>query len=190
MRTAFIFGRFCFRNGFQNIRPVFRTAEFRRQFSAAFRAQAPRKSLGRSRSGGRVLLGALSPAAFVKLNEEEIDDGKTGEVHMLEASREELEKVIPTDVRGIRRVWRRFVFTLEQCIIEPLGTGFRFLHLLIIFVPVICTVPVIWLGGRQKDRDGERNGSLWWYGFLVRSMERAGPTFIKVEMPPHSYRAC
>jgi aarF domain-containing kinase len=45
---------------------------------------------------------------------------------------------------------------------------------------VIVTIPVIWLGQRQADKDDERSGTLWWYGFLVSSMERAGAAFIKV----------
>jgi len=50
----------------------------------------------------------------------------------------------------------------------------------IIFVPVIVAIPAIWIGDRVKDRDNERKGTLWWYGFLVSSMERAGAAFIKV----------
>jgi aarF domain-containing kinase len=51
---------------------------------------------------------------------------------------------------------------------------------LVIFVPVILSVPAIWFGRRHSDKDGERSGTLWWYGFLVRSMELAGPAFIKL----------
>jgi aarF domain-containing kinase len=51
---------------------------------------------------------------------------------------------------------------------------------MVIFVPVILSVPVIWFGRRQTDKDGERSGTLWWYGFLVQSMELAGPAFIKL----------
>jgi aarF domain-containing kinase len=54
------------------------------------------------------------------------------------------------------------------------------LHLVIIFVPVIVTIPVIWIGSRNPNKDDERSGTLWWYGFLVSSMERAGAAFIKV----------
>jgi aarF domain-containing kinase len=52
--------------------------------------------------------------------------------------------------------------------------------LIFIFVPVIVTVPVIWFGQRQPERDNERSGTLWWYAFLVNGMERAGAAFIKV----------
>jgi aarF domain-containing kinase len=85
---------------------------------------------------------------------------------MLEASRKELE---------------------EQYIVEPICTGLRFLHLVVIFVPVIVTIPALWLGQKQPGRENERSGTLWWYGFLVASMERAGAAFIKVRFARLSY---
>ena len=114
------------------------------------------------------------------LSEEDNGDGKTPEEHMLEASRAEIAKDVPDDVHGLTRAWRSFVLFVDTIIIEPLATTFRFLHLFVIFVPVLATIPVIWLGPRRKSRDSERAGTLWWYSFLVHSMERAGPAFIKV----------
>jgi len=73
-------------------------------------------------------------------------------------------------------VWKFF----DTWIVEPIATGFRLLHLIIIFVPVIITIPAIYIGQRQKDKDNERTGTLWWYEFLVHSMERAGAAYIKV----------
>ncbi|RMZ92157.1 hypothetical protein DV736_g638, partial [Chaetothyriales sp. CBS 134916] len=107
-------------------------------------------------------------------------DGKTGEMQMLEASRAEISKKVPADVHGPRRVYRYVVYVLDQYVYEPIATTLRFFHLVIIFVPVIVTIPVVWLGRRRKDRDNERVGTLWWYEFLVASMERAGPAFIKL----------
>ena len=101
---------------------------------------------------------------------------------MLEASREEIEKKVPNDLHGFTRFFRSIWVVLDQYIYEPVATSLRFLHLVIIFVPVIITVPAIWTGKRQGDRDDERSGTLWWYGFLVSSMERAGPAFIKVRV--------
>lgn len=131
--------------------------------------------------GGTLCLAALSPAAFVSLSEnDESDDGKTGEQQMLEASRKELADQVPRWV-GAESIRRKGIWKfLDTWIIEPIATGFRLLHLIIIFVPVIATVPVIWFGSRHPDRDHERTGTLWWYAFLVKSMERAGAAFIKV----------
>lgn len=99
---------------------------------------------------------------------------------MLEASRAEIEKRVPENIHGLKRAWQGLFIFVDTWVYEPIATGFRFLHLLFIFVPVIVTVPSIWLGRRIKNRDNERAGTLWWYGFLVHSMERAGPAFIKV----------
>jgi aarF domain-containing kinase len=108
------------------------------------------------------------------------DEGKTAEQQMLEASRKELDECVPKRLEKSKKVRRGIYFFIEDYIIEPLATGLRFLHLVIIFVPVIVTIPVIWLGKRHADRSDERSGTLWWYGFLVGSMERAGAAFIKV----------
>lgn len=101
---------------------------------------------------------------------------------MLEASRAELEQAVPKALRNSKKVRRSIYFFFEEYIIEPIATGFRFLHLVFIFVPVILAVPAIWLGPRRADRDNERSGTIWWYGFLVSSMERAGAAFIKVRL--------
>lgn len=124
---------------------------------------------------------ALSPAAFVELSEkEDNDNGKTGEQQMLEASRAELDAQAPAWVGGSKKVRRSIWRFFDTWIIEPIATGLRFLHLVFIFVPVIAAVPMIWVGPRSSSRDGERWGTVWWYGFLVTSMERAGAAFIKV----------
>lgn len=123
---------------------------------------------------------ALGTAAFVKISEKDEGDGQTAERRMLEASRAEIAKEVDKNDRGLTRLRRKIILFLDIYIWEPLCTGIRFLHLAAIFVPVIFAVPVMWLGKRQKARDNERTGTLWWYGFLVQAMEWAGPAFIKV----------
>ena len=137
------------------------------------------------RSRGLVFAAAvsLSPAAFVQLSEK--DNGGTeltAEGRMLEASREEIKKKVADDVHGFRRLKDNVVYFADVYIWEPICTGLRFLHLVVIFVPVMATVPALWIGKRDPKRDNERWGSLWWYWFLVKSMERAGPAFIKVRV--------
>lgn len=177
MRTAFALGRLCLRQ--KPHRLIASIARHERRYSTStpwpvfHRPPKPPK--------GRILVWSLlSPAAFVALSEEDNGDGKTPEEHMLEASRAEIAKEIPEDVHGLKRVWEAVYIFVDTLIVEPIATTFRFLHLVIIFVPVIGTMPLIWLGRRQNTRDNERSGTLWWYSFLVRSMERAGPAFIKV----------
>jgi aarF domain-containing kinase len=124
---------------------------------------------------------ALSPAVFMQLSEKDNHGTEqTAETRMLAASREEIAKKLSDDDHGLSRIRHGVILFLDVYIWEPICTGFRFLHLIFIFVPVILTVPAIWLGPRRKDRDNERSGTLWWYWFLVSSMQRAGPAFIKV----------
>ena len=99
---------------------------------------------------------------------------------MLAVSRAEIEKVVPSSLHGFARARRKVWLFLDNYVVEPIATGLRFLHLAFIFLPVIFTIPVIWVGPRVKERDGERTGTLWWYGFLIGSLERGGPAFIKV----------
>lgn len=129
-------------------------------------------------SGGAAALGT---AAFVELSQQDNgNDQETGEKRMLEASRAEVRKGVPAESRGIARLGERIKYLIDLLIIEPVCTGFRFLQLVVIFVPVIITIPAIYFGNRQPDRDNERSGTLWWYGFLVNEMELAGPAFIKL----------
>lgn len=179
MRAGLSLSRSCFRA----ITPAFRSVASRPQcFPLWTRRYYSFKGRWRRPQTPRPLLLAatLSPAAFIKLSEEDHEDGRSGEEQMLEASREEIEKHVPDDMHGMKRVFRTVWVILDQYIYEPMATTLRFLHLVIIFAPVIVTVPVIWIGKRQTDRDNERSGTLWWYRFLVSSMERAGPAFIKV----------
>jgi len=125
--------------------------------------------------------GGLAAAAFVELSEQDNNGPEdTGEKRMLDVSREEIRKKFGDDETGLARVRHQIVLFLDLYIWEPICTGFRFLQLATIFIPVIVTVPAIWIGSRQPDRDNERTGTLWWYGFLVHAMEWAGPAFIKV----------
>jgi len=184
MRTAFFFGRTCARN-FQR-QGCYRWSSFARHerlFSNASKWVQLRAPPRRGPNGIKPIFALLTPAAFVQLSEEDNGDGKTPEEHMLEASRAEIEKTIPEDVHGLKRVWHSIYYVVDTFIWEPLATGFRFLHLVIIFVPVIFAVPMVWFGRRRKAKGNERTGTLWWYRFLVHSMETAGPAFIKVS--PH-----
>lgn len=99
---------------------------------------------------------------------------------MLEASRKEIEEYVPQWLENSHGFRISIYNFLDNYIIEPVATGFRFLHLVVIFVPVILTVPIIFMGKRNAKRDNERSGTLWWYAFLVKGMERAGAAFIKV----------
>lgn len=77
---------------------------------------------------------------------------------------------------------------LQAYIWEPIFTFLRFFHLVVLFGPVIITSPMLLVGrsdrrrkrGRPSGEEEEAWGAVWWYGFLVNQMERAGPSFIKL----------
>ena len=181
MRTALFLSRSCLRQSAPRLRHGVSRCQQRFLHVAHPRPAHQSRIRLWSPPAGAILLGALSPAAFVLLSEEDNGDGGTSEERMLQASRDEMAKIVPANLHGVRRLGSAIYLMIDNYLVEPLATGFRFLHLVIIFVPVIFSVPAIWFGARVADRDNEHAGTLWWYGFLVSSMERAGPAFIKVQ---------
>jgi aarF domain-containing kinase len=166
--------------------PVRPLGTITRSFAWRSRGQSGHGSWHGQKHGARTLLaasnGALGTAVFVELSQKDNQDtDETGERRMLSVSREEIKKKVDDDDTGFSRLRHQVVLFLDLYIWEPICTGLRFLQLAAIFVPVILTVPAIWVGPRQPDRDNERSGTLWWYGFLVKAMEWAGPAFIKVD---------
>lgn len=186
MNTPLLFGRVCARRTAINV--SFRIPKHQQCFSRWTRKHSlkdPRQRIYQHQhNGGRrhILFAVvtLTPAAFVELSEKEPEAGSTHEEEMLRLSRQEISKTVPDDVHGLERIWRKLVYVLDQYLYEPIATTFRFFHLVFIFVPVIASVPLVLIGPRQKDRDNERIGVIWWYRFLVWSMERAGPAFVKL----------
>jgi len=162
------------------------------QFTTIWRAFRRAGDGNGSRRRGYVLIGtsvlATSPialAAEIKAKDDrnvEDQDQTTTELRMLQVSDQEYEdsRSIPKDASWLRRFFKTIQYTLRDWIWEPAATGVRFVHLAAIFIPVIVLIPLVWIGGRMPHKDHERSGTIWWYGFLIRSMERAGPTFIKV----------
>lgn len=194
MRPVFLFGRLCARRGgacqaLPKI-PRFSNSTFGR-WQSTFR-QGAHKQWQSSRPKRFMLYAsvngvALGTAAFVKLAEKDNAGTElTSEERMLQVSREEIEKRKDETSDRFTRFRNNFVYYLDVYLWEPICTGVRFLHLVVIFVPVILAVPAIWVGTRQPDRDNERTGTLWWYGFLVQAMEWSGPAFIKVGGNFHS----
>ncbi|CAG8457164.1 5853_t:CDS:2 [Paraglomus occultum] len=78
------------------------------------------------------------------------------------------------------RLLSAIVSFLSDYVIEPILVGWRFSYLTLLFLPVILTTPALFIGERVEKHGNERSGALWWYDLLVRQMETAGPTFIKL----------
>lgn len=187
MNSVFSFGR-CSVRQIRSTSKSFITRPRQTTFQRSLRSfnNGARNSNSRNAHHGTKVLwataAALSPAAFIRLSEKDNEGTElTAEARMLEASREEIEKKLSDDDHGISRVRHGIVLYLDLYLWEPLCTTFRFFHLVIIFVPLIVSIPALWIGSRDPKRDNERSGTLWWYSFLVKSMERAGPAFIKVK---------
>ena len=192
MRAACFAAQTCLRFGNQSVRPQvlrhiqynLRSGRHTKNFSILHNTRQKFRAPPGPIKGGTALLAALSPLAFVQIadeyDENDNGNGKTHEEQMLEMSRQELADYVPERLRGSRKIRRAIWRFVDTYIMEPIATGFRFLHLVFIFVPVLATVPVIWLGGRVPEKENERSGTIWWYGFLVSSMERAGAAFIKL----------
>lgn len=181
MRLALTAGRFTVRQALRGPRTAhLHTLLHSRKGHSGYGGRKAFRGLPKGRNLVFSAVG-LSPAVFVTLSEKENEGPEdTAEGRMLVASREEIEKKLSDDDRGLMRVGHAVILFLDLYIWEPFCTATRFLSLVFIFVPVIFTVPVIWLGRRDKTRDNERSGTLWWYGFMIQSMERAGPAFIKL----------
>lgn len=124
----------------------------------------------------------LSPSIPGKRRKEADDREKTTEQLMLEESDLEREEHwrVSDDQLLIFRVLQSIQLFVVNWVIEPLATGFRFVTLVTIFVPVILALPLCFLGPRIPEKSNERRGIIMWYAFLIKSMENAGPTFIKV----------
>lgn len=182
MNTGFVFGRFCARSILRQ-----QCKSVPRFTTSSFRQLHTRQTAWRSNNSKRFVLQAsvgaagLGTATFVELSQQENGNtGETGEHRMLEISREEIRKKVADDDRGLSRIVHEIALFIDLYIWEPICTGARFVQLVVIFVPVIISVPAIWFGPRDSKRDNERTGTLWWYNFLVNAMELAGPAFIKL----------
>ncbi|EPQ60403.1 ABC1-domain-containing protein [Gloeophyllum trabeum ATCC 11539] len=95
-------------------------------------------------------------------------------------ARKPLEPVINSPLEANRTFFGRIARIFRNTIWEPILTARRFIHLLALFLPVLLSVPMLLVGVPESKYDGDRWGAVWWYGFLVEQMERAGPTFIKL----------
>ncbi|TCD66488.1 hypothetical protein EIP91_001313 [Steccherinum ochraceum] len=84
-----------------------------------------------------------------------------------------------------RRIIYQILDWLNDKIWEPLLTGRRFIYLLFLFVPVLVSAPMVFVGHSNGRLRGDRWGAVWWYGFLTTQMQRAGPTFVKASTLIH-----
>ncbi|TFK56667.1 ABC1-domain-containing protein [Heliocybe sulcata] len=95
-------------------------------------------------------------------------------------TRKPLEPIISSPLEANHTFLGRIARIFRNSIWEPILTARRFIHLLALFLPVLISAPMVLVGLPEAKYEGDRWGAVWWYGFLVEQMERAGPTFIKL----------
>lgn len=79
------------------------------------------------------------------------------------------------------RIFYHIKFALTDYVVDPCITIARFLELTAIFVPVLLSAPICWIGSKDR-RTGEdvRSGAKLWFRYLRWSAEHAGASFIKL----------
>lgn len=81
----------------------------------------------------------------------------------------------------ILRIIYSIKFTLSDYVVEPLVTVARFLELTVLFLPLLLSAPICWIGPRdKKSKDSIRAGAYLWYRYLRWTAELAGASFIKL----------
>ncbi|KAK6505903.1 hypothetical protein TWF506_010837 [Arthrobotrys conoides] len=121
----------------------------------------------------------LAPATSRDHDSKDVEP-PTQELRLLAKSEEENQDKKMGGGLSVRGTLGYARYCIHAYFLEPVATALRFLHLALLFLPVMITMPAIWIGPRKPLQDGERAGTLWWYRYLVKSMEMAGPTFIKL----------
>ncbi|CAG8609640.1 3929_t:CDS:2, partial [Dentiscutata erythropus] len=94
---------------------------------------------------------------------------------------QEHTSTIHNDSPNMIKSWiNHIIIFISENFVEPLLIACRFTYLLILFLPLIIGSPIIFFGSILPEHGNERAGTILWYRILVRQMESAGPTFIKL----------
>jgi aarF domain-containing kinase len=153
---------------------------FRPSTAVLARVRGPRLALPRTRwlwlvpvAGGALLYG-------LPRRPETIPKHLYSSPALIPARAQELVPIILSPSEVHLDVPSRVRTFLREHVWEPILTARRFAYLFFLFVPVIVSSPMLLVGSQSKRYRGDRWGAVWWYGFLTKQMEAAGPTFIKV----------
>lgn len=93
-----------------------------------------------------------------------------------------IEPIILSPAEPDKSIVFRIISIFRERIWEPILTARRFVHLLLYFIPVLLTSPMLLVGQPEVRLRGDRWGAVWWYDLLTAQMQRAGPTFVKVQL--------
>lgn len=115
-------------------------------------------------------------------------DAETFESGLYKLSKHEQERV-KKEYREYQLTRRNFIvrflyrlkFALGDYLVEPIITFARFLELTVLFLPLLLSAPICWLGPRnKKSNDRTRAGAYLWFRYLRWTAEVAGASFIKL----------
>lgn len=139
---------------------------------------------------GVAVVGAIGLGCYIIFRREAKTESPLRLDEMIPLDRSEKKHAMPFEPVAASPAEPRMtvVMLIQRYVLEPISTLFRFFHLAILFGPVIVLSPMLLVGQPQKRRrpgkpvaeEEENWGAVWWYGFLVKQMERAGPSFIKL----------
>ncbi|KAF9097477.1 hypothetical protein BGX23_008751 [Mortierella sp. AD031] len=127
--------------------------------------------------GGLALLG---PSVHLEARDFPIQPQHAKAAHPIPYVKTEIVKEAAHNPSFWRRLRQQLEDLWEDYVVHPVLTIWRFGVLALIFLPLIITAPAVFIGERDKELSDERSGTLWWYRLLVKHMELAGPTFIKL----------
>ncbi|KAG2173698.1 hypothetical protein INT43_005118 [Umbelopsis isabellina] len=82
--------------------------------------------------------------------------------------------------RKVIRIIDRILDWLDTWFLEPILVCKRFVHVILLFSPIVIAIPIAFFGAKNPDEHDERSGTIWWYNLIMNQMELAGPTFIKL----------
>jgi aarF domain-containing kinase len=125
-----------------------------------------------------------------------VDDSETREQGLYLASQEEKK----LSARGLMKespsriyvLYKHILLVFNDYIYNPVATCLRFVQLVVLFGPVIVSLPMVLFGpitvhdflsenvGDLVFKSKDRLGAVIWYKYLTWTMELAGPSFIKV----------
>lgn len=119
---------------------------------------------------------------------EPVHEADTWENGLYQASRKEEKDLYDQQrkekvSRGsfLLRIFYHIKFAVTDYLVDPCITFGRFLELTLIFIPVLLSAPMCWIGSKDR-RTGEnvRSGARLWFRYLRWSAEHAGASFIKL----------
>lgn len=93
----------------------------------------------------------------------------------------EREEIVSRHKSKLIRYIIRLCFKIHDNLIEPIAIVLRFFELSTLFLPILLTYPMNWIGGKVTIHGTrETKGALLWFRLVRKILEICGPNFIKL----------